>query len=212
MSGLLCQKISVQNDSKRFAHTAATIRWFEYGLGSRIKNHWNAIETLRCADTKLFGSQTTLFVTKLWVFFMILAHTYAVCKWKSTCQDTTLHISCLWPWFPARSRYTVGWRGRSWSFNKHCLEKKATPQYLPVGELWHLEAHPAVLPMKAMTMLLVGLLGPHASETRHKKVLNTYIIRIQMLGCMIMDKFTETLQTCFTSQWLSNIPKSNTLW
>jgi len=41
----------------------ATIRWFEYGLVSRIKNHWNAIETLGCADTKLFGSQTTLFVT-----------------------------------------------------------------------------------------------------------------------------------------------------
>jgi hypothetical protein len=41
----------------------ATVRWFEYGLVSTIKNHWNAIETLRCADTKLFGSQTTLFVT-----------------------------------------------------------------------------------------------------------------------------------------------------
>ena len=97
----------------------ATIKWFEYGLVSRIKNHWNAILkhfAVREKPSFLLHKQLTLCDQTVGVF-----------------HDSLPRSAC---------RRIVASRGSS------CA--KAT----------------------AMTMLLVGLLGPHASETRHKKVLN----------------------------------------
>ena len=90
---IICQaffvKICVQNDSKRFAHSNSQMVWVWTSKHNQepLECNWN---TSVCGHQAFWFTNNSLCDhCECW---MILAHTYAVCKWKSTCQDATSHL------------------------------------------------------------------------------------------------------------------------